>query len=216
MNYKAVLFDLDGTLLDTIEDLADSTNAVLKKSGYPEHSVEKYKQFVGNGIRMLVSRALPTEKREDDLIDAYTAAMCEEYSKRWHMKTKPYEGIPELLDSLSSRTIKMAILSNKADEFTQAIVKKFLANWTFQAVFGERPNLPKKPDPKGALEIAGLMKLSPKEILYLGDSGTDMETASAAGMFPVGASWGFRSTEELVGHGAQAVIKTPLELLELL
>lgn len=216
MKYKAVLFDLDGTLLDTIEDLADSMNVVLKKSGFPEHDVEEYKYFVGNGLRMLAARALPGDMRSDDIIDSAFNALCEEYNRRWSIKTKPYDGIPELLDSLESKGVKMAILSNKADQFTQAIVKKLLGDWTFQAVIGEGHSIPRKPDPKGAQEIARLMGLDPEEILYLGDSGTDMETATAAGMLPIGAAWGFRSTEELIRYGAVTVIKAPLELLELL
>lgn len=216
MRYKAVLFDLDGTLLDTIEDLSNSMNAVLNKSGFPAHDVEEYKYFIGTGLRNLVRKALPEEKRDEATIDLCLSAMREEYTKRWAEKTHPYEGIPGLLDELAGRNIKMAILSNKADEFTKLIVKKFLSKWIFEAVYGERPSMPRKPDPSAALEISELLGILPREFLYLGDSGTDMKTANAAGMYAVGALWGFRKEDELIANGAIAVIRKPIELLNFL
>ena len=216
MKYQAVLFDLDGTLLNTIDDLSDSMNAVLEQRGFPLHTTEEYKLFIGNGIRNLVLRSLPEDKREDALIDSCTAAMKEEYNRRWDKKTHPYEKIPELLDGLREKGLKLAVLSNKADHFTKLIIEKFLSRWPFEAVFGERASVPKKPDPAAALEIAGLLNVSPSAFLYLGDSGTDMETAKAAGMYAVGALWGFRKADELLEHGAQTLIGSPLEMLNLL
>jgi len=216
MKYKAVLFDLDGTLLDTIEDLANSMNAVLFKSGFPMHDLEEYKYFIGDGLRNLVRRALPAENRDDASVDSFVAAMSEEYSKRWAEKTRPYKGIPELLDELTRRNIRLSILSNKRDEFSKLIVAKFFPKWNFEVVFGERPSVPIKPDPSAAIEISALMGIAPKDFLYLGDSGVDMKTARAAGMYAVGALWGFRKKEELIAEGAMRVISTPLELIDIL
>jgi phosphoglycolate phosphatase len=216
MKYKAVLFDLDGTLLDTIEDLSNSMNAVLLESGFPMHDLEEYKCFVGNGLRNLVRRALPAENRDDITIDSFLAAMNEEYSKRWAEKTRPYKGIPELLDELTRRNIRLSVLSNKPHKFTKVIVEKFLSNWNFEVVFGERLGVAIKPDPSAAIEISAIMGIPPEDFLYLGDSGTDMKTARAAGMYAVGALWGFRKKEELVAEGAMSVISSPLELIDIL
>jgi phosphoglycolate phosphatase len=216
MNYKAVIFDLDGTLLDSLEDLADSMNAVLESAGFPVHDVESYKYFVGDGMEKLVFRTLPEKHRDAGTIAKYTEKMKEEYSRRWNVKTKPYKGIAELLDMLTDKAIHMAVLSNKPDNFTKLIIKELLPKWNFRAVYGQRKSIPRKPDPSGALEIAGILGLQPREILYLGDTGTDMKTASNAGMYAVGALWGFREKEELIANGARAVINKPLDLLNLI
>lgn len=216
MKFKAIVFDLDGTLLDTLDDLADSVNAVLLASGFPTHDREAYKYFVGDGIRNLIIRALPEDSRDNPVIEAALAAMHLEYGKRWVNRSKPYEGIPQLLDSLTERGIKMTILSNKADKFTQTIVKNLLPQWKFEAVFGESPTTPKKPDPAGALNIARLLGIPAGEFLYLGDTNVDMRTAVLAGMYPVGAMWGFRKADELAGGGARILIPKPEALLDLL
>ncbi len=213
MKFKAVIFDLDGTLLDTLEDLADSMNTVLSAMSLPLIPLNEYKILVGKGMRNLVTSALPAEMRSEELIDRCYSAMFEEYGRRWCVKTRPYDGIPELLDGLASQGIPAAILSNKMDEITQLIVKKYLGRWKFEAVFGEREGVPRKPDPAGLLEIAGITGIPAAGIICLGDSGSDMTAAIAAGMYPVGALWGFRSRSELVGHGAEKVIETPPELL---
>lgn len=215
MKYKAVIFDLDGTLLNTIEDLANSMNAVLAREGFPTHDVEAYKYFVGNGMRNLVKRALPEDCRSEEQVDRYLEAMKQEYSLRWDEKTQPYEGIPELLDRLKEMGIKTAVLSNKPHEFTKLTISRILSRWEFDAVLGERPSVPRKPDPAGALEIVRLLGLSPDEFLYVGDTGTDMETACAAGIYAVGALWGFRKADELLAAGAKKLIAVPGELLGL-
>ena len=138
------------------------------------------------------------------------------WSARNALKTRPYEGVPALLDALTARGTPMAVLSNKPHDSTLAVVASFLARWHFAAVFGAREAIPVKPDPAGALEIAGLLGLPPADIAYLGDTNTDMQTATAAGMFPVGALWGFRTADELLENGARALLETPLELLPLL
>jgi phosphoglycolate phosphatase len=216
MEFKAVIFDMDGTLLDTLQDLADSMNQVLKRFGYPEHPREAYKYFVGQGMDILVRKALPPEHLYESLIPQCIEAMREEYGKNWDRSTRPYPGIPELLDALTQKEIPMAILSNKPHDFTQFVAARLLAKWTFPVILGARPGVPKKPDPAGALEIADILKLSPKEILYLGDTGTDMQTATAAGMFPVGVLWGFRTESELLAEGAKVLIERPQELLKYL
>jgi phosphoglycolate phosphatase len=213
MTFRAVLFDLDGTLLDTLDDLADSTNLALGRLGLPQHPVESFKQFIGDGIENLIRRAVPEDRR-----DAATLAECvtltrQNYSVRWAEKTRPYEGIPELLDALGSRDVPMAVLSNKPHDFTQLCVDRLLAGWRFEVVLGAMPTLPKKPDPTGAWQIAERLSARPAEIVYLGDTGTDMQTAVAAEMFAIGALWGFRDADELRANGACVLIQHPLDLL---
>jgi phosphoglycolate phosphatase len=215
MNFKAVIFDLDGTLLDTLEDLSDSMNSVLESMSLPVHPLSDYKILVGRGMRNLVTSALPPEMRAEEIIEHCYTAMFEEYGRRWDKKTRPYEGIDLLLDTLSRKQIKAAILSNKIDELTQLVVKKYLGRWRFEAVFGERDGVPRKPDPAGLFEIAGIMNIPPAEILCLGDSGSDMTAAISAGMYPAGALWGLRGGEELISHGALKVFENPVDLLEI-
>jgi phosphoglycolate phosphatase len=216
MKFKAVVFDLDGTLLDTLDDLADSMNSVLAGQNYPTHDVEAYKYFVGNGMRNLVERTFPEDKRDNANIDRGLAAMRAEYANRWNNKTKPYAGIAELLDALVGNGLKVAVLSNKADDFTKLMVHNLLPDWNFELVFGERKGIPKKPDPSGAMEIARTLGVQPRECLYLGDTGVDMKTAVSAGMYPVGVLWGFRKAEELVENGARVLIDKPIRLIDLL
>jgi len=213
MNHQAIIFDLDGTLLDTIDDLTDSMNQALSRFGFLGHDRETYKCFVGDGIEALARRALPPENRNEEMVAQCVAAMREEYALRWDKKTHPYPGIPELLDALFQGGWPVSILSNKPDDSTQMAVAKLLPRWSFQIVLGARPSVPKKPDPAAALEIAGLLHLIPDQFLYLGDTGTDMKTALNSGMFPIGVLWGFRTAQELIAHGAKVLIEKPLDLL---
>jgi phosphoglycolate phosphatase len=216
MNFKAVLFDLDGTLLNTIEDLADSTNAALSRFGYPTHNLESYRYFIGSGVRNLIKKALPEKlQSNNNIIEQCLEEMRKQYSVRWADKTRPYNGIPELLNTLAQMGIKMCILSNKPDDFTQIIAAKLLSPWKFEEVWGERRGVPIKPDPTSAMKIAQLMGLHANDCIYLGDSGTDMQTGNAAGMYPVGAAWGFRTATELEEAGAKMIIYHPSELLKL-
>jgi phosphoglycolate phosphatase len=216
MKFEAAIFDLDGTLLDTLEDIADSANFVLSQFGFPQHDLETYKYFVGEGIEKLVRRALPIEKNEENFIGQCITLMREEYSKRWTNKTRLYPEISEILDTLTSRKIKMAILSNKPDDFTKKMVAKFLLKWQFSIIQGEKPFVPKKPDPSAALGIAKKLKLPPRTFLFLGDSEIDMRTALAAGMYPIGVLWGFRTAEELIASGAKALIKNSADLINVI
>ena len=216
MTYSAVLFDLDGTLLDTLADLGDSMNAVLVGLGYPAHELDAYRYFVGDGVENLVRRTLPENVRADAaLVRSVVARMRAEYSRRWKDKTRLYDGIPELLDGLLSKGIRLAILSNKPHTAVLEVVDHFFGKWHFDAALGARPDVPIKPDAGAALEVARTMALSPAAFLYLGDTNTDMITAAAAGMFPVGALWGFRTEEELRASGALALAAHPRQVLDL-
>jgi phosphoglycolate phosphatase len=214
MAYKAVIFDLDGTLLDTLEDLADSVNRVLQDKGLPTHPTEAFRYFVGNGAAMLVSRALPPERRNDALTADCLEAFLKEYNRNWNMKTKPYSGVSELLDALTAKHIEMAVLTNKPQHFAELCIQEFLSAWKFTVILGQRDGFPLKPDPAGPREIARCLDVPPREFLYLGDSDADMRTAVRAHMFPVGALWGFRSEKELRESGAVEVISRPTELLK--
>lgn len=216
MRFPAVLFDLDGTLLDTLADLADSMNAVLADWGLSTHPLEAYRWFVGDGIHNLARRALPASHSDEAVIARCVGAMQEEYGRRWSVKTRPYEGIVTLLDGLAARRVRLAVLSNKPHAFTLQTVAALLPDWRFEVVLGARAGVPVKPDPIGALEVAARLGLPPERILYLGDTATDMLTARAAGMHPVGAGWGFREPEELLAAGAAHLLATPTELLDLL
>jgi phosphoglycolate phosphatase len=216
MFWKGVLFDLDGTLLDTLADLSDAMNRVLQQMGFPPHSKEAYRRFVGNGASMLVKRALPENRRDDELICSCLDAFLREYGEKWMVRTRPYKGVPAMLDALTNSGLKMAVLSNKRDEITKMSVRELLSKWTFDAVVGQREDVPLKPDPMAALEIAEHLHIPPEEFAYLGDSAVDMETAIAAGMFPVGALWGFRSGDELLAGGAKVLISEPIDIIEVL
>ena len=214
--YKAVIFDLDGTLVDSLGDLADSTNTVLSRRGYPVHELDAYRYFVGDGMLNLILRALPRDKATHSLAKELHPEIDAEYSNNWHTRTRPYNDIPELLSVLSSRGLRLAVLSNKPDHFTTRIVRYFFPEVPFDPVFGYREGIPRKPDPTAALDIVKRFGLIKTEVLYIGDTNTDMQTANAADLYAVGAAWGFRPVEELADSGAQAIINHPLELLDLL
>ena len=216
MKYKAIIFDLDGTLLDTLRDLTDSVNKSLRHFGFPPHSREVFKYFIGDGRDTMVRRALPPEHRDDTTLNRVVKYVDKEYDKHWADNTRPYDGIPELLDALILNNYKIAVLSNKPHSFTETMVAKLLSRWHFEAIAGALPSVPIKPDPTSALKIAQELNIKPVDFLYLGDSDIDMKTATRAKMFPVGALWGFRTAEELKAGGAKALIKHPKELLTLL
>lgn len=214
--FKAVLFDLDGTLLDTLRDLAESMNRTLEQFGYPAHPLDSYRYLVGEGVVVLASRSLPENHRSDEEIQRLLAAYRDDYAAHWNVHSRPYDGIPEMLDALVARGFKLGILSNKPHALTVQCVDGYLSTWRFDCVFGQRDNVPRKPDPAGALEAAEVMQVRPADVLYLGDTGTDMETARAAGMFACGVAWGFRPESELRETGANAIIHHPREALALL
>lgn len=214
--FKAVLFDLDGTLLDTLADLADSMNAVLASFQYPSHPRESYKYFVGDGVEALAKRVLPPNQVSPEKIKVCVERMLSEYKRRWAAKTSLYPGVPALLTGLRAKGLNLAILSNKPHEFTLKTVEHFLGQWHFACIRGASSELAKKPDPGGALAIADALRTAPEDFLYLGDTDTDMKTAGAAGMHAVGVLWGFRSAEELRLSGAKILLAHPPELLDYL
>lgn len=214
--YRAVLFDLDGTLLDTLDDLGDSINRALVRLGFPTHGRESFRYFVGEGARMLVERALPEDRRDPATAEAALRAYREEYRTGWNIKTRIYDGIPAMLDTLTARGIALGILSNKPHEMTLQCVQGYLDRWSFGVILGQRDHVARKPDPAGALEAAAALRVAPADVLYLGDTATDMQTARAAGMFAVGAAWGFRPESELREHGAHAIVHHPDDVLKLI
>ena len=217
MKYEAVLFDLDGTLLDTVDDIGDAANRVLSNRGFPIHPISTYYQFIGEGVKVLFTRALPhQEERSEDLINTCLKEFVEDYRRNYDVKSKPYDGIPEMLNALSERNLKLAILSNKPDPLTKDCVTSLLSNWDFGVVFGQRDSVPRKPNPQAALEIAEKLTISPSNFIYLGDTAIDMKTAVSAGMFPVGVAWGFRPVKELKENGARVIIDKPIQLLDLI
>lgn len=216
IDFCAILFDLDGTLLDTLTDIADSANAALTQLGFPTHPVEAYRYYVGDGSDCLIRRVLPKAHSDEETVKKCHQVTLDEYTQRWAVNTRPYPGIVELLSELEKRGIPKAILSNKHDHFTQMTVARLLPEHSFHIVRGALPSVPIKPDPTAALQIAGEMNISPSRFLYLGDTNTDMQTAKAAGMFAAGVLWGFRSAEELAANGAKILLKTPDDVLNLL
>jgi phosphoglycolate phosphatase len=216
MNYQAVLFDLDGTLLDTLTDVATAANRALRSLGFPEHSRDSFKYFIGDGVESLVRRVLPKDACDLTATKRFTELLRTEYGRCWAATTRPYEGIPELLNALTMRHIPFAVFSNKPDEFTRLCISQLLRDWQFAEVLGTGPSLPNKPDPAGAIEIARRLGIVPADMVYLGDTKTDMQMAIAARMYPVGALRGFRPADELISNGAKATLEEPLDLMKLL
>jgi len=210
MPIRAVVFDLDGTLIDSLEDLADASNAALAGMGHPEHPVESYKRFVGDGMRTLMQRALPPSAQHQ--LDHAVEALRSEYDLNWKNKSRPYPGIPELLDALAARALPVAVLSNKPDDFTRLVVRDLLGRWKWAEVLGEG-TFPKKPDPAGALALASRLGLAPGEMVLVGDTPMDVLCARGAGMASVGVTWGFRPRADLEAVGQRVFIDRPEELL---
>jgi phosphoglycolate phosphatase len=213
---KAVIFDLDGTLADTIDDIASAVNRMLARRGLPEHGIEDYKYMVGEGFRELVTRALPEERREPAYLEAARAEAAEDYAGRCLERTRPYPGVEELLSRLASLRLPLVVLSNKPDALTKKCVAGLFPLVRFALVRGETPEFPRKPDPASALDACARLRVAPAEALYLGDTGVDMRTAKAAGLRALGALWGFRTEAELREAGADALLARPLDLLDYL
>jgi phosphoglycolate phosphatase len=213
MDIRGLIFDLDGTLLDSLEDLVNAGNATLAHFGFPGHTTEAYRYFVGDGLLTLIQRIIPEQNRSRDEIAACMDIFRQIYGKGWDRVTRPYAGIPEMLQQLRQDKLQLAVLSNKPDAFTRLCVERYFAPDTFAFVYGHREDVPKKPDPTGATEIAALMNLQPQQIVYVGDTATDMQTGSQAGMFTLGVLWGFRERRELEDNGADRIISHPSEIV---
>ena len=215
MKYKGIIFDLDGTLVNSLEDIADSMNKVLQDLNYPTHSYDVFQYFIGSGLRNTVSKALPESNNTEEQIDICLESMVKGYSQNCTLKTKPYDGIINLLGNLALRNINLAIFSNKADELTKRISAEIFPDY-FNTAVGLSVESLKKPNPSEALAICKNWNLKPEEVIFVGDSDIDMRTAVNANMFPVGVTWGYRTEEELLASGAKMVIRHPLELIEIL
>jgi len=212
---KLVIFDLDGTLLNTISDLAGSTNYALKQCGFPEHETDAYNYFVGNGINKLFERALPENARTPENIGRMRGFFLEHYTQNNTCLTVPYPGISELLRELQHKGIALAVASNKYQEGSEKLVHYYFKDIVFSTILGQREGIPVKPDPVIVKEILRVNGVSANETLYVGDSGVDMQTAAAATVTSVGVTWGFRTCEELVENGACYIVDSPAEILEL-
>ena len=216
LKFKAVIFDLDGTLLNTLADIGNAANQVLLARGYPPHPVERYRNFVGDGAESLMQRILPESETTRENVRDCLAEFMKIYGETWRTTTVPYPGIQELLNYLTAAGIKMAVLSNKPDEFVRQCVADLLSGWTFQPVFGFSGRFPRKPDPAGAIRIAEDLKMRKQDCVIIGDSGVDMQTAGSADMFPLGAGWGFRSGGELMSAGCRYLAASPQDALSFL
>jgi len=209
---RGVIFDLDGTLVDSLGDIAAAMNRTLAARGFPTHPLEAYRTFIGEGVRKLAERALPPGALSEvtSLVDSYQA----DYAEHLLESSAPYPGIPELLQALESHGVPMTVLSNKPDAPTRQLVEAFFGGSRFRAVSGERPGVPRKPDPTAALELARAMDVAAADVSFIGDTLVDVSCARAAGMRPLGVLWGFRA-EEVAASGVTTV-RHPEELLPLL
>lgn len=212
---KLVIFDLDGTLLDTLQDLADCTNFILRKFGFPEHPLESYKYFVGNGIPVLIHKAIP-EGTSKEVEDRVLAEFLPYYDLHKADLTAPYSGIVDLLEQLHQQQILIAVASNKIHDAMAPLMQHYFPTIPFLAALGNRVGVPPKPDPAIVEDIIQLSGFSKDEVLYVGDTKVDMDTAHNAGLRAVGVLWGFRDREELESAGAEYIIQYPGELLDLL
>lgn len=204
MKYKAILFDMDGTVLNTLDDLADATNVALQKNGCPLRTTDEVRQFVGNGIRKLIERAVPAGTADEKMEQVYTDFTAY-YSAHCADRTRPYEKIPELLARLRAEGYRTAVVSNKADGAVQALCRTYF-DGLFDAVAGEKPGVRRKPAPDTVYAVLLALGLDASETVYIGDSDVDLETARNAGMQFIGVSWGFRGETFLREKGAGTVV----------
>lgn len=216
MNYTAVLFDLDGTLLNSLEGIARAMNAVLAEQGWATYPTAAYATMVGNGIEEMIMRAICPQQSEGDAFNKLVASYRRHYNRFWAQYSPPYPGIKELLAFLVKKDMALTVLSNKRDDFCKAMAAHFFPQIKFAKVRGALSGVAQKPDPAGALAIANELAIVPENFLYLGDTDVDMQTACAARMFAGGAAWGFRSTEELKAAGARKIFNHPRDVIAFL
>jgi phosphoglycolate phosphatase len=216
MKFRCVIFDLDGTLADTIDDITAAINHALAKHGFPLRSRETCLSLVGRGWRNLTLLSLPEDTRNDETVETVAADSVAYYETHPVVHTKPYPGIREVTAELRGKKIKAAVLSNKLDTLTRTIITALFPRNTFDIIQGDRPGIPRKPDPSSTWDILTGLGFSPRDTIFMGDSEVDMETARAADCHALGAGWGFRGRAILEAAGADRVIDEPAELLELL
>ena len=212
---KCLIFDLDGTLLDSITDIAICMNEVLESLNLKTYEISEYKYFVGYGVDVLVKNVLQDQiakSKQDEVVKRFKA----KYDDNLHKNTLPYEGIFELLDELNKQECKLAVLSNKPDLMTKKYIQTIFKDYKFLEVHGQKDGVPKKPDPIQALNIAKSLNENPSDIFFIGDTKVDMQTAKSANMKSIGVLWGFRNEKELKEHGADFIVSTPLEILEII
>lgn len=210
---RAVIFDLDGTLADTLSDIADAMDRVLAQAGFAPLGREACRGLIGHGLQNLVTQALPPQARSAEQVSRCLASMVADYGEHCLVETRLYGGVPQVLAELRGRGLKLAVLSNKAEPLTRRIVYGLAGTQAFDLVLGARPGVPLKPDPAAALRAAELLGVAPRAVAFVGDSAVDMRTAVAAGMRAVGVSWGLRGREELAEGGAQVIADKPADLL---
>lgn len=214
MKPRGIIFDLDGTLVDSIEDLGDAANALFRNHGYPEHKTGEFIQWIGNGARKFIEQGIGSVIDQEQIND-YVSEFKELYKKNLSIKTKLYPGIKELLDELVRRGIRMSLLSNKPHQLTLEVAEHYLSDWPFEMIIGQKEEKPRKPDPTVPLEMAVKMKMQPVDLLFIGDSAGDIITAEAAGMIPVWVAWGYGSPEPGLKN-LSININEPDEILSLL
>lgn len=209
-----LIFDLDGTLIDSLGDIAESINLMLDDRGYPRCKPEDFKEMVGDGMEKLVERALPQDARTPELVAICVEEYRAHYDQHWNVRTSIYPGILELLSHLRAQGYKLGVISNKAHRFTVPMTEHFFGATAFDAVLGQRNEVPRKPAPDGAIEMAAMLGVSVDSCAYVGDSGVDMKFGVNAGMRRIGVSWGFRSNAELLANGAEVLVTHPREILD--
>ncbi len=214
MKYELIIFDLDGTILDTLEDLTDSMNHALEKYGYPSRTIEEIRSFVGNGLMMLVRRAIAPET-DETMIQTVFAELKAYYKEHCADKTKPYDGVVELLERLKKEGCRLAVVSNKADYAVQILREQYFPG-IFHMTVGERENVRKKPAPDSVQAVLRELQTDKEKAVYVGDSEVDIETAENAGMQAVLVSWGFRDADFLQENGARQIADNAAALLELI
>ncbi|MCH5266975.1 MAG: HAD-IIIA family hydrolase [Lachnospiraceae bacterium] len=210
MRYKLVIFDMDGTILNTLDDLADSLNAVLEKHGYPMHSLGNVRDFVGNGIRKLIERAVPDGLSETEINKVHEDFLAY-YQLHCAHKTKPYDGILELIRTLRSKGVRTAVVSNKADSAVQELCRQYF-DGLFDIAIGEREGMKRKPAPDSVKYVLKEMQIAGEDAVYIGDSEVDVQTAKNAGLDSIIVLWGFRDKELLERHGADVFVNTPSDI----
>jgi phosphoglycolate phosphatase len=213
---KALLFDLDGTLINSLADLASAINRMLALRGYPQRELALFPKFIGEGMRTLVERALPETARDPAAIDDCLTEYQRQYDLCWHEQTVVYDGMQEVIAAARAHGLRIGCISNKSHRFTQMCCRHFFPDVAWDVVFGQREGVPRKPDPAAAQEAAALLGVTTADMAYVGDSGIDMEFASRAGMLPVGVTWGFRAEDELLAAGARKIYSHPRQLMGLL